>query len=930
MNFIRCRVLLGVIVMVAAFCVTLAGGQAQEQSDQREGVVELRVSTDKVFVTTALPGKEAKNLADAFETKTVTAEGGKVRLRLSQTPLVVEEQVAPATGQLRTDSRFGAQAVVERAARGRELPRPDEFARTQQGIFSTVSAMGVGWARGLQYCEPLRFRMERGNRFDFSNPDAVIGLAGAAGLRVIARLLPRRTPSALGLDDEDEEGMARYVRAVVERYDGDADLGLPEDDPAYPPCDFDGDGKRTAEEKRRWAESHRVAIWEVLKEPTSVRGQFGRDAGLMPADCARYVRLCAKTAKAANPEVRILFGGIGPMPGGYEAGLRYFDEMLRAGAGDFYDIIGVDAFTQPVEKVVSDYRRVLNKHNLKQPIWVLQTGASSEHNRHNPWGGTPERQAEYVVKGFVTAFAAGAEKVFWGDTVDNRRAAQPAPDPLGFESFGLFYSSTLEKKPGYYTYALVAAKLDGFESVEKIAEGQFKFTFKDRKPVYVLWAEGERRKQVADAPTPGSGALALYPPQPGYFRDSSGKPIVLIGDYTWGTFSDVDYDYKAMFDTLKANGLNFARVWVWWGCEEFPEPINRLHVNPYLRTGPGNAHDGKPKYDLTKFNPAFFERLRAVCVAARERGIFLQLTLFDAWMIKHAHLWQTHAYHRDNNIVGVDGDLRNTGTGADGQQGFCSPGNAKALEAQKAFIGKVVDAVNEFDNVFFEIANENYYNAEWERQLCEFIHNYEKSKPKQHLVMPLDLPNHDCGGIKTYDVGRLHANLLKARSLKQPLIFDTDGIGNPDDATVRKAAWTAFVSGGHVSYLDDSLQIGSEHKGDVKGSRRVVLRQQLGYLATFSRQVRFYEMQPTTELVKAGNAFAFAWVNEIVAYLPNGGGVTLDLSNVKGVLTARWFNPRTGKFHEGAGVSAIPFKVEGGGRRDFTAPDDNDWALYMR
>lgn len=189
--------------------------------------------------------------------------------------------------------------------------------------------------------------------------------------------------------------------------------------------------------------------------------------------------------------------------------------------------------------------------------------------------------------------------------------------------------------------------------------------------------------------------------------------------------------------------------------------------------------------------------------------------------------------------------------------------------------------------------------------------------------MPLDLPNHDYGGIKTWDLQRLRANLLKARALNQPLIFDTDGIGCPDDATVRKAAWTAFVSGGHISYLDDSLQPRQwEFQGDFKGSRRATLRQQLGYLARFTKQVRFWEMQPLPELVKAGHGFAFAWANELVAYLPDGGSTTLELSNMKGVLTARWFNLREGKFGD-------ELKVEGGGHRQFQAPDRNDWVLHV-
>jgi hypothetical protein len=103
--------------------------------------------------------------------------------------------------------------------------------------------------------------------------------------------------------------------------------------------------------------------------------------------------------------------------------------------------------------------------------------------------------------------------------------------------------------------------------------------------------------------------------------------------------------------------------------------------------------------------------MRGVCHAARKHGIFLQLTLFDAWMIKHLHLWRLYAYHCDNNTNGVDGDPRNTGRGIDGEQGFCSLGNPKVLKAQKAFIREVVDAVDEFDNIFFEIANENYLSG---------------------------------------------------------------------------------------------------------------------------------------------------------------------------------------------------------------------------
>ena len=39
--------------------------------------------------------------------------------------------------------------------------------------------------------------------------------------------------------------------------------------------------------------------------------------------------------------------------------------------------------------------------------------------------------------------------------------------------------------------------------------------------------------------------------------------------------------------------------------------------------------DGKPKFDLTKFDPAYFERLRSRVEAAGQRGIYTSVMLFE-------------------------------------------------------------------------------------------------------------------------------------------------------------------------------------------------------------------------------------------------------------------------------------------------------------
>jgi len=419
------------------------------------------------------------------------------------------------------------------------------------------------------------------------------------------------------------------------------------------------------------------------------------------------------------------------------------------------------------------------------------------------------------------------------------------------------------------------------------------------------------------AAKPTGGAISIYTANPYYFQDAKGKPTILIGDYTWGTFSDVDFDYVKMLDSLKVRGLNIARVWLWWGCEEFPPPDHKMHIEPFIREGAGLANDGRPKYNLTKYNPAFFARLRALCTQAQKRGINLQLMMMDAWMIKHDYLWRLHAFNRDNNVNGVDGDPRNTGTGTDGKQGFCSLGNPNVLEYQKAYILKVVDTVNEFDNVYYEIANENYYSEAWDLALCDAIKAHERTMPRQHLTIRRDFPSHSYV-VQKWDPATVHAKIVALRHLRVPLLFDTDWVINDSDDEVRKAAWSAVASGGHFDYMDDSMEFRTVAAAD----KRARLHKQIDYIARFVKGIMPWEMTPDDGLVKSGLAFAMGNPRVLFAYLPTGGNVTLDLSAMKGTLNARWYNPLNGEF-------GSAFRVASDADVKLSAPDRNDWALLV-
>lgn len=96
----------------------------------------------------------------------------------------------------------------------------------------------------------------------------------------------------------------------------------------------------------------------------------------------------------------------------------------------------------------------------------------------------------------------------------------------------------------------------------------------------------------------------------------------------------------------------------------------------------------------------------------------------------------------------------------------------------------------------------------------------------------------------------------------------------------------------------------------------------------------FWRLQPFDGIT--GEAQALAVRGERYAlYLPHGGSVSVDLGALPGSVTARWFNPRDGRWGWApAALGAVATAAgnttaEGGGRREFTAPDAHDWALVI-
>ncbi len=439
----------------------------------------------------------------------------------------------------------------------------------------------------------------------------------------------------------------------------------------------------------------------------------------------------------------------------------------------------------------------------------------------------------------------------------------------------------------------------------------------------------------AGRPTSKMGPLRVCPDNPRYFADGSGRAVFLTGAHTWNNLVDMGptdppprFDYAACLDCMKRHGHNFMRMWTWESATWNPKETGRnavMHVfpHPWARTGPGEALDGKPKFDLTKYDPEYFGRLRSRVAEAGRRGIYVSVMLFEGWGMQFAPgEWESHPFHPGNNVNGLNGDANGDGKGLEVHE-LAVPA---VTAAQEAYVRKVIDTVNDLDNVLYEISNENHPpSTEWQYYMIRFIHDCEKAKPKQH---PVGMTFQYKGGsnrtlfdgpadwISPNPDGGYRDNPPPADG-KKVVLNDTDhlwGIGG-------NAAWVwkSFLRGHNVLFMDpyDGVVLGKKFEPKWEP----VLRS-MGAALRYARHVDLAKARPHGELSSTNYCLAEpGWT--YLLYLPGTNEVTLDLSATPGPFVSEWYDPATGEIKPGE-------TVEGGGKRVFKSPFPGGGVLCLR
>lgn len=242
-----------------------------------------------------------------------------------------------------------------------------------------------------------------------------------------------------------------------------------------------------------------------------------------------------------------------------------------------------------------------------------------------------------------------------------------------------------------------------------------------------------------------NGPLRADTKNPRYFSDTNGKVVYLTGSHTWANLQDIfikgeqPFDYPAYLNMMQKNGHNFMRLWMfeqprmasWTADTIYFEPL------PFARTGPGLARDGKPKFDLTKYNTVYFKRLRQRIIEARKRNIYVSVMLFQGWCLDRTGFGTGNPfpylpYNTANNINNIS--VPETIEDYDDKPSLHSLNVSPALVAvQEAYVKKVIETVNDLDNVLYEIINEGGATA-WQYHMIRFIKQTEAGMRKQHPV----------------------------------------------------------------------------------------------------------------------------------------------------------------------------------------------------
>jgi hypothetical protein len=450
-------------------------------------------------------------------------------------------------------------------------------------------------------------------------------------------------------------------------------------------------------------------------------------------------------------------------------------------------------------------------------------------------------------------------------------------------------------------------------------------------------------------------AVSLHPDNPRYFL-FRGRPLALIAATEhYGSVINRPFDFDRYLADAADKHQTMTRTFLLFREQQSArnpsspcKPESPDFVTPWPRTGPGNAIDGEPRYDLNQWNPEYFQRLHRFLSRASELGIVVELTLFSNTY--GDGVWALNPLRAENNLQGV---------GKIPWHEYTTLHNEPLVERQMAYARKILEETSRYDNVYYEICNEPGGNADphasvadvdaWQERVATLVREELGRLGRPHLIFgsqafsyqPTFRQELDASFTqKTVDAVNVHplpgmvlagkesmlGNFMSkqlvlkrfrdfcraTQAFPKPCVPDEDNAASmyrdPIGWTIhRRRAWTALFSQCHYDYIDFSITVGSE-TGTRQSNR--MLRTWMKHLSDFMQTIDFVHAHAAPEWITQEPPHVIDAALSLpdggfVAYLaddrevtdPNSGQPISGCVSVRippGHYQARFYSPTTG------------------------------------
>ncbi len=425
-----------------------------------------------------------------------------------------------------------------------------------------------------------------------------------------------------------------------------------------------------------------------------------------------------------------------------------------------------------------------------------------------------------------------------------------------------------------------------------------------------------------------SAQIRLHPENHHYFEYKKQPTVLITSGEHYGAVINLDFDFETYLNTLHQIGLNHTRIFLGDYVEE-PNafcienntlaPAEGRFICSWQRSEVAGFSQGGNKFDLDRWDPAYFERLHKFMSAAQEKDIVVEAVLFFA-----GYLYQHSPLHHSNNINSTDEITAKQ---------YMTIENGNILERQKQYCTKLVEELNRYDNLIFNVANEPWFDNQehpgfasppplatkkWIERVSDWIVQTERSLPKKHLIS-VDytnegqiIPEHELNTFfknisvfnHHYDRNAQSVRLNYART-NRVMSFNETGLMPPVTPQYRIQGWKYIFSGGALyNNLDYTFQVGHEDGSGgtaftcewYNGCTDQNMKYQLAALLKFIRTINFIKMKPDYQAVALNygdeNIYPLVWEgHEYAVYFEGGSKAKIKLHVPPGTWQVKWLQP---------------------------------------